>query len=101
MAQSPSQFSSDKTYNAMATDNVSLVAVALQTDSHWQPPINITDEEIAARYRRHEETPTGDNLLGPFSVVCLVLNRTIGRFLLLLLPRPRSPMCWCWWSFVC
>jgi hypothetical protein len=31
------------------------------------------------RNRRLEKTPTGHNLLGPFSVVCLVLNRTIGK----------------------
>jgi hypothetical protein len=34
--------------------------------------------DLARQHQATETTPIGDNLLGPTTVVCLILNRTIG-----------------------
>ena len=45
-------------------------------------PDNDSDSDSPEAYDPHQTTdraPTGRDLLGPFTVTCLVLNRTIGR----------------------
>ena len=81
--------------NVVAVPTIPVVPampVAQQTERP-RPPLNMLDVENAVKYQdsRREKLPTGPNLLGPFTVGCLVLNRTIGRRWLL---RQSSPMCW-------
>jgi len=38
-------------------------------------------ESLDTDHQRIDEAPTIRQRLGPFTVVCLVLNRTIGKFI--------------------
>lgn len=60
---------------------------AVEYDEHKQVSLCVVIADIAYKVQRIDIAPATSQLLGPFTIVCLVLNRTIGSGIFTIPPK--------------